>query len=482
MLPTNRPNERSVLEELFATIEFELSSLEDEEDDFYRMRQLLATTRNKSTALAPVNSLPPEILAGIFALSKTCCIKDEKANFLNFAGVCTYWRHIAIHTADLWTHVDIGQGVPEDLTVTLLERTKNTPIYLHMFEPRAFSSPTRTCEAKKVIKTMLSPHVHRIYALDAESRESHGRLITTILNLWLSSGNPNLTKSLFISRQSSSILYCDGESNIATLIKQSETAQTILQNLNKLHLQDVRFDWNSGVYRGLVDLQLSSFGATISISVSRLMDLFTANPTLSKLKLGHLKVIPTQGLSHPAPITLSHLKALRLLHIDRISLQRLLPLIGPPDSSTELSVGFTSSGSIDDLSNFLVTSHATMLYYSNRAETISPIWRSLLKSMSSLRHLVLRELVIIDPLSESNAAMPHQQLFPYIASVTLQQCRVTFGGLKWLTDLFEIRDLRLERCFTAEADGRKLHDLQVPLLEAYPELKLTITDAISAVD
>ncbi|KAG8707657.1 hypothetical protein FRC09_001679 [Ceratobasidium sp. 395] len=100
-LPANQFDERLALEELMITANSEISSLKEEENRLYSMRQLLATTRNKSTTLTPINTLPPEILAAIFALSKTYCIHDDKGSFQNFAEVCTYWRHIAFHTADL---------------------------------------------------------------------------------------------------------------------------------------------------------------------------------------------------------------------------------------------------------------------------------------------------------------------------------------------------------------------------------------------
>ncbi|KAG8744810.1 hypothetical protein FRC12_014730 [Ceratobasidium sp. 428] len=476
-LPANQFEERLALEELMSTANSELASLKEGENRLYSMRQLLATTRNKSMTLTPINTLPPEILAAIFALSKTYCIHDDKGSFQNFAEVCTYWRHIAFHTADLWTHVDIGRGVPEDLATARLERTKNMPIYLRAFEPKSVDSPTAN-----IIITTLRPHVHRIHTLDVVSLDSTGVFIIAVLDLWLTSGNPKLTRSLLIFPNGKTSLQLDTHRQrmVATLVNQSENAQSVLQNLNILRLPDVIFGWNSGVYRSLIDLRLIS-RRIISISVSRLADLLAANPMLSILKLKWVEVNSTRRRSYPAPIVLSHLKVLTLLSMDRNCVRHLLSLIDIPDSHTELGIGFGYCGDlISGLGRFVVVSRATAMYYSDHTRKMSPHWPSLLQSMPRLRSLILDEADIADPLPESNTVIPHQQSPSHVPSITLQQITATLEGLKQFINLFGVQNLRLERCSRPVTKlGWKFDDLEEPLLEVYPGLKLTVVNTFS---
>ncbi|KAG8740634.1 hypothetical protein FRC10_004092 [Ceratobasidium sp. 414] len=184
-LQAHQPPEHALVKELFLTINSELGSLAAEEDTLYVARMSLAAIRNESPTLVRVNALPPEILASIFALSKTYCVHDYKYNFQNFAGVCTYWRRIAMHTTGLWNHVDVGPSTSAHLTKLLLERTKDTPIHLHLFEldSRIYTSFTPGHETLKAVK-VLKPHIHRVCNLEMESdSELTDSLFCAVLNL-----------------------------------------------------------------------------------------------------------------------------------------------------------------------------------------------------------------------------------------------------------------------------------------------------------
>ncbi|KAG9083438.1 hypothetical protein FRC07_013915, partial [Ceratobasidium sp. 392] len=85
-MPTNQQAERLMIKEAMHTVNSELDSLILEEKMLRDMRASLITMRNGSVMLAPVNRLPPEILATILALAKECCIHDGGPKSHSFDG------------------------------------------------------------------------------------------------------------------------------------------------------------------------------------------------------------------------------------------------------------------------------------------------------------------------------------------------------------------------------------------------------------
>ncbi|KAG8724650.1 hypothetical protein FRC12_024287, partial [Ceratobasidium sp. 428] len=289
-LPLSQPSERAMLEDLFLTISSEFDSLEEDENTLYSARMLLAAMRNKSVTLAPVNTLPPEVLARIFGLSKTDCVHGAQTGFQNFTSVCTYWRQIAIHAVDLWTHVDVVPG-RLDLINLLLGRTKNAPIILHLLEPafQPASGPISEREVQNIISA-LGPHIHRVRDLKVVSHSQFDGFVRAVLNYWLIGGSPNLADTLVVSRPNTlTLLSYAGQNENARIINHSESAKEMIRSLSNLRLQNTVFDWNSGIYCGLVHLQLSSPCTKIAISVSQLAHLLTSSPALRTLKLSSLR-------------------------------------------------------------------------------------------------------------------------------------------------------------------------------------------------
>ncbi|KAG8784261.1 hypothetical protein FRC12_018856 [Ceratobasidium sp. 428] len=172
------------IEEALATVDFYLGALELEEEKLRSMRASLTTLRNKSTTLARVNKLPPEILSYVFSLAKSHCVHDEDFGSHGPAAVCVYWRHIATNAPNLWSHVDIGPGTRERLAKLLLGRTKDCPIHIHAHELDTDSTngeSTPEGEAEEVVK-LLEPHIGRVRSLDIHSRSKSSAFISAVLN------------------------------------------------------------------------------------------------------------------------------------------------------------------------------------------------------------------------------------------------------------------------------------------------------------
>ncbi|KAG8697368.1 hypothetical protein FRC08_006570 [Ceratobasidium sp. 394] len=362
--PSHRTLERASVEEALVTVDSELDSLATESNALHAMQTSLATMRNKSATLARVNTLPPEVLADIFVQSRNYCARNDDFNFCDIAGVCAYWREIALNTADLWTHIDVGPDTPSGMTSLLLARAKSTPVHIHVYEPEpSGSNPTSDYEVGKAANA-LKPYIQHVRALEIESHSYSRNFVGGVLNLWLDRGSQTLPRSLAISRPGGDqILSPDGITKNGILNSRSENAKGVLSSLDTLHLHGVHFDWDCGAYRGLVDLRLDCAGYSVSISISQLMSVLSANPNLAILKLKHLEISDIGDQSQPTPILLGNLRVLKLVDHHSTGLHILLPLITLPAASAELSVGIHCSDRIhNQLQAFITRSSISVLY------------------------------------------------------------------------------------------------------------------------
>ena len=120
-----------------------------------RLRILLWGVRGHSNALAPVNSLPPEMLAAIFRMVVRSCMRppefiepdsiraihhpdvkkvDVRPQF-RLAHVCRLWRSAALGDASLWSHVDVAY--PEEAVEFLLRSSAGCPLTLYVSAEKA---------------------------------------------------------------------------------------------------------------------------------------------------------------------------------------------------------------------------------------------------------------------------------------------------------------------------------------------------------
>jgi hypothetical protein len=118
------PSRENPQEYLRQAIDAEIKSLEGS----------IRALRHRRNALAPVSSLPTEVITAIFSFlrlpgSSTLGGKPDHLEWLRVAHVCYQWRDIALNLPLFWSHVDFT-------TVTLagaaeiLARAKKAPLHL----------------------------------------------------------------------------------------------------------------------------------------------------------------------------------------------------------------------------------------------------------------------------------------------------------------------------------------------------------------
>ncbi|KAG9121646.1 hypothetical protein FRC07_002319, partial [Ceratobasidium sp. 392] len=104
-------------EQALLSIDAELLALTVEETTMRQARDVLTDTRNRSKMVAPIYSLPSEILARIFSEAACHCTHETNydnvppiLNPITLSGVCRQWRQVAITYQPLWMHIDLVVG------------------------------------------------------------------------------------------------------------------------------------------------------------------------------------------------------------------------------------------------------------------------------------------------------------------------------------------------------------------------------------
>ncbi|KAG8717621.1 hypothetical protein FRC08_007104 [Ceratobasidium sp. 394] len=471
--PLHQSGERAIIEEARATVDSELESLASEEQALYDTRASLGTMRNGSTTLVRINTLPPEILARIFTLSKTHCVHDRDSESNGFAGVCVYWRRVAMDAAELWTHIDFIPNTPDSVPKLLLERSGGTPIHAHIYELRPGEGPDEDMSerAAKQVMAVLRPHSHRVRSFTVESLSRDGFFVLAVLKSWISYDKFSIIKSLLVYRPGSWHF----------LFLQPHAEQDMIPALHTLHLKNFAFNWDSHIYRGLVDLRLS-IAHSISISIPQFANLLSASRALAILKLKGVNVIYTEDSMQLAPIMMEHLKILNLVEVDPENAMVLLSLITLASPLVELGMAFSEHDtSANQLINFFSRSRITTLYCLDYDDPLA--FRKHLKCLPHLRILVLHHFDVADLLEdEANPPVPSHSLpFSNPATVILLESMVSLEYLKRFITEYNIRDLRLEKCHvvTASSPGQDMDSVQTSLLGVYPDLQCSVSDTDS---
>ncbi|KAG8775593.1 hypothetical protein FRC12_001399 [Ceratobasidium sp. 428] len=477
--PVFQPATRFAVEEALVAIDTELESLALEEDMLCNGRTLLAATRNYSARLTRVNALPSEILARIFAFSKTYnyCIDDGYLRPDSFTSVCVYWRQVALAATDLWTHIDIGPTTPYGLTELLLDQSKDTPIHVHVIESEEASDTgdpdacTCGCAAEEIM-SQLEPHIHRLRTLKIMADSADGEIIPAILDEWSTLDDIGAPVSLSVVRPySKRVLLIPIEK------KPPYNLENLLLAFNSVHLDCVRFKWASSAYRGLVDLRLS-FCRYVRISMPQLFDILSSCPGLHTLKLKKLRVNRVENWTQPDPVAMGHLKTINLTGIEIGSTGLVLSLIALPEFYTELSIKITPIGPIDNqLVDFFTRSRLATLYCRGPPDHLPHDWAYLpFRHLPRFRKLVLNDFFLVDaPEIQSSTPFSLSGLQTTLCSVIFLKSRLDFESLKNLVVSFGIQDLRLERCLPYGAH-RDMEDIRTSFLEVSPELRCSVSN------
>ncbi|CAE6396034.1 unnamed protein product [Rhizoctonia solani] len=324
--------------ELAHQLDTELAFIFSYEPKIQWIKATISHARNYSSGLAPINTLPPEILARIFhlVLAQPCEASSlrfgEKTSYLkqldNVTQVCHLWRRTAISSCSIWSHIDLS---PAKRTCDkLIARAKLhvaragvVPIKLHVRENEFYDSETAYHAYHDGLHTLLSPIYNRVEALEVDTDAFENFQRTLFRNLF-SHEDSILTKLALrcVTYHPNNAIVATGTRFDDTAIDQGlmefelDLAHNELERgfarLTTLHLRGVFPLWSSKAYHGLVDLRLLSTDRWSRISETGLMTVLKSSPGLRILHFGLQVDSPTPVAVEVTPVHLQDLQVVRI--------------------------------------------------------------------------------------------------------------------------------------------------------------------------
>ena len=256
---------------------FQMDDLENDASE------VLLLVRFLKNSLAPINRIPVEVLS---LIPEYCDEGYADQVLITLTHVCHSWRDVLISCSSLWTTLDL---VNVEKTRTYIERSKASPLRIHLYEDRDDGANYLYDAFSLVI-----PHIPRLKSLVIDAD-----VFPDILEHFR-------CHVPFLERLSVDIAarYLDRDSRLF---------DGDLPSLRELALRGVgvRLPWNNMANLRVLELAACPPGN----DVTRLLDLFESSPLLQRVEL--LGSIPKSSNAPPERIVpLPHLTNLGI-HADR---------------------------------------------------------------------------------------------------------------------------------------------------------------------
>ncbi len=129
------------------------------------LKEAIRALRHRRNALAPVSSLPTEVIAAIFSFvrlpgpSPLGGEPDNPLAWLRVAHVCRQWRETALDLPLFWSHIDFTTVSPAGAT-ELLSRARMAPLYLKAKVPLFLWDGARFSAFQQELQTHVSHICH----------------------------------------------------------------------------------------------------------------------------------------------------------------------------------------------------------------------------------------------------------------------------------------------------------------------------------
>ncbi|KAH7332605.1 hypothetical protein B0J17DRAFT_632245 [Rhizoctonia solani] len=297
--------------EFASQLETELAFISSYEPKIQDIKVIINRARNYSTGLAPINSLPPEILAHIFhmVLPQPCNLHllpdNNNENFPRYPDyltqVCSLWRKTAIAFRSLWSHIDLSSYEPSYTRDSILDGTGPNHKDLYKLVSR-ISSRTGTL----------------VFVVTANWKSFH----RTLFNQVLFDRSPAVTKLVMRSDHNHfNTFICPSKFNPGNLDQNSARFRLDISGryvergfapLKVLHLRGIFPVWSSTAYHGLVDLRLLSTAEWSYIREAQLITILKSSPKLRILHFGLDIRSSAAGVTEEAEVNLQDLQVIRI--------------------------------------------------------------------------------------------------------------------------------------------------------------------------
>jgi hypothetical protein len=246
-------------------------------------RDPFKTPHLRKNRLAPINRVPPEILALIPDFRGKHCDRDQF--IITLTHVCRDWREVFISRSSLWTDLDCKN---EDKTRIYFERSKPLPVNLSLYT----DDP-------------LPPH-HPFFKIIPHAI---GRLRSLIIDGTLES-LPDITAQLFRPAPLLEELSICSDYNFGPRYNPTLTPTLFngdLSSLRTLELKSVRTELPWRNLGNLTSIKLVRISPG-EITVKQLLDFFESTPRLRQV--GLRSVTPTSGTQNGRMVSLAYLETM----------------------------------------------------------------------------------------------------------------------------------------------------------------------------
>ncbi|KAG8751423.1 hypothetical protein FRC11_009402 [Ceratobasidium sp. 423] len=371
---------------------------------------LVASSQTHSTAtgrqmnhraIPPINKLPAEILADIIRIVVYCapCCKEggqlTSGPVLRYpdvlSHVCSHWRQVAVHSRDLWSHIDIAAWATSgSRAMTFLDRAGQSSLRFHLvahldLERQGSENPVDLVPFLAPIMSQLespefTPRINELIKTHTSALSiclaacTAGNLTELVIRII--DGN-QISGPIFIKARVRARHYAIETAPPIDEIGPwpiwvdmnipEEHLEDILRGITVLRLCQVYPRWTSSAYCGLVELRLLA-GAlpSVKIAESQLVDILRSSPKLRILHF-NLRITDVAELDIPItdPIALRDLEVLNLDWMQASGIEIFLRWLAPAPKLSQFSLHLTDNETdfgYPATEAFLVGSNITMVH------------------------------------------------------------------------------------------------------------------------
>ncbi|KAH8987715.1 hypothetical protein EDB86DRAFT_3104909 [Lactarius hatsudake] len=259
------------------------------------LEESIRALRRRRNALAPISTLPTEVITVIFFFLRVPVrpllialleVTDLLA-WLRVAHVCHHWREIALNQPLFWSHVNFttftSAGAAE-----ILARANKVPLYLEARVPIGHWDEARFTAFQKKLQACVSHICH--LAISAEYfhlRKTLDGLVSSAPTLeYLALSCKEYRHGAISSRVSVPDILFDGTT----------------PRLSCLELRNCAISWKSPLLKGLRNLEIHKPSADARPSLSVWLDALDEMPQLKTLTLHTASPIAPPGSSFPSSV------------------------------------------------------------------------------------------------------------------------------------------------------------------------------------
>ncbi|KAH9170564.1 hypothetical protein EDB89DRAFT_2230573 [Lactarius sanguifluus] len=272
------------------TREYQRQAIDAQIESLEESIRTLRTLRLRRNTLAPVSSLPTEVIATIFFFLRSRVTSESSASepderpddlaWLRVTHVCHQWREIALNQPLFWDYVNFNTVSPAG-AAEILARAKTVPLHLEARVPIGHWDDARFSAFQKELQARV-PHIYRL-DISAEFCRLH-RIFEGLV-----SPAPTL-KILSLSSEEYNDSVVLGRAVVPDILFNGSTPR-----LTCLELENCDISWNSPLLGSLKHLEISTPSERPSLSVW--LDALDQIPQLETLALHWASPIAPFGAS-----------------------------------------------------------------------------------------------------------------------------------------------------------------------------------------